>query len=47
MDPFGNAIENIFAVSMQFDLTGLDEDIQRLDCRPHFHAIVGRVGIAA
>ncbi len=47
MDPFGDAIEDIFAVGVQFDMARLDQDFERLYRSRKLHPVIGGVGIAA
>lgn len=47
VDPLGDAFEDIFAVSVQFDLTWLDQNTQRLNRCPQFHPVICGVWVAA
>ncbi len=47
MDPFGDPIEYIFAVSVQFDMARLAEGFERMYRGGKLHPVVGGVGIAA
>lgn len=46
MNPLCDPVEDIFAVGVQLDVTRFDQNCERLNGRPHFHPVVGRVGIA-
>ena len=46
-DPLGDTILHIGAVGVEIDFAGALQRVQRFDRRHQFHAIVGRLGLAA
>ena len=47
MDPFGDAVHDVFAVGIEVDSAGLLQRIERGDGGKQFHAVVGCLGLAA
>lgn len=48
LNPFGDAVFNIFAVGVKgdwFGLTGIDKKFEGSDGSLHFHAVVGGLGV--
>ena len=48
LNPFGDAVFNVFAVGVKgdwFGLTGIGKKFEGSDCSLHFHAVVGGLGV--
>lgn len=48
LNPFGDAVFNVFAVRVKgdwFGLTGIGKKFEGSDCCLHFHAVVGGLGV--